>query len=284
MNTKYTRLETILKKYRNVAVAFSGGCDSTFLLAAAVRVLGKKNVIAVTAVSQTYTSSELAFCRSFTRTNGITHKCIYTNELSNDHFTRNPVNRCFYCKDELFSRLHEIAEKRRMVMADGTTLDDLHDFRPGQKAARIWGVQHPLLDAGLDKNDVRHFSKRLKLPTWNMPAGACLASRIPFGDPITKEKLNRINHAESYLRKLFFTTIRVRTHGDIARIELDKKEIPRLLDARRREKIIRKFKALGYTFVTLDLQGYRTGPFNPQNRIRKTTPKIPNKSKFLNKL
>lgn len=265
LHDKVHKLHTILAGYKRVAVAFSGGCDSSLLLAMAVDSLGKDNVRAVTAVSETYTPSELTLSRSIAKSLAVKHSIIHTRELANPNFSCNPADRCFWCKDELFSKIHSIAQDQDMVIADGSTVSDLSDYRPGKKAALKWQVKHPLLDAQLVKDDVRKLSRKMKLTTWNMPAGACLASRIPYDESITKEKLHQIFLAERYLKKRGFALVRVRTHaGNIARIEIDPLKLKNILHKNTAQKLAAYFKKIGYRFITVDLQGYRTGSMNPR--------------------
>lgn len=266
--TKLKKLQGILKNLKRVLVAFSGGCDSSFLLAAAVQTLGRENVSAATAVSNTYTPSELTHSITFAKKMNVQHVIVKTNEFKNKNFTMNPFNRCYYCKNELFSKLDPIAKKNSMKIIDGTNAADTSDFRPGIKAADRWSVCHPLMKAKLSKADIRQFSKEMGLATWNIPANACLASRIPFGELITKEKLQKIYRAEKFLKSLGCKTVRVRLHDTmLARIEVAEKEIRYVIRPETRRKITRYFKKLGFNFVTIDLQGYRTGSFNPAKKI-----------------
>lgn len=251
-------LKKILKGLNRVVVAYSGGKDSAFLLKVAVDTLGADNVIAVTARSQTYPQSEYREAAKLAKSIGMRHLTIRTNELNSAEFISNPVNRCYYCKKELFSRLEEVRDKYSMnYVVDGTNLDDLKDIRYGNKAAQELGVKKPLLEAKIGKSDISMFSRSLKLPTWNKPALACLASRFPFNNRITKIGLAKIDKAESFIRRLGFSQVRVRMHGDIARVELPKKDLGRGL--KHREAIAKKLKQLGFTYVSLDLEGYRTG-------------------------
>lgn len=255
---KIGTLKKILKQLDSVVVAYSGGRDSAFLLKVAVDTLGKDNVIAVTARSATYPQSEYREAVKLARSIGMRHLTIKTNELDSAEFRSNPVNRCYYCKKELFSRLAGVRDKYGMsYVVDGTNLDDLKDIRYGSKAAEELGVRKPLLEARISKKDISAFSRSLRLPTWDKPALACLASRFPFNNPITRTGLFKIDKAESFLKKLGFSQVRVRIHGSIARIEVPKKDLGRGL--RYREAIAKKLKKLGFTYVALDLDGYRTG-------------------------
>jgi pyridinium-3,5-biscarboxylic acid mononucleotide sulfurtransferase len=255
---KTENLKKILQDLGRVIVAYSGGLDSTFLLKMAIDTLGKDNVLAVTARSETYPLSEYKEARSIARSLGAKHLTINTRELNIKSFRTNPVNRCYYCKKELFKKLDEIKTKYKMdFVLDGTNFDDLKDVRYGRKAAVEIGVRSPLLEAEISKSEIRSFSKQLGLPTWDKPSFACLASRFPFGDTITKEDLSRVDEAESYLRKLGFRQIRVRCHGKLARIETLPQDLSRAIKIK--EKIIAKLGKIGFVYVTLDLCGYRTG-------------------------
>lgn len=262
---KINALKKILKELNSVVVAYSGGKDSAFLLKIAVDTLGADHVIAVTARSETYPQSEYREAVKLAKSIGMRHLTICTNELNSAEFISNPVNRCYYCKKELFSRLEEVRNKYSMsYVVDGTNLDDLKDIRYGNKAAQELGVRKPLLEAKIGKSDISMFSRSLRLPTWNKPALACLASRFPFNNRITKGGLAKIDKAESFMRRLGFIQVRVRMHGDIARIELPKKDLGRGL--RRREAITKKLKQLGFTYVSLDLEGYRTGSMHESTK------------------
>lgn len=241
-----------------MVVAYSGGRDSVFLLKVAVDTLGKDNVIAVTARSETYPYSEYKEAARVARSMGARHITIRTNELRLNKFRSNPVNRCYYCKKELFGRLVKIRDKYKMGrVIDGTNLDDLKDIRHGSLAAKELLIRRPLLEAGITKKDISVFSKRLRLPTWNKPSGACLASRFPFNNPITKNRLLKIGKAEDFIHRLGFSQIRVRLHDSIARIEIPEEELD--LGLKFKELIVKKLKKLGFIYVALDLEGYRTG-------------------------
>jgi len=260
---KLDKLKSILKPMKKVLIAYSGGVDSTFLLKVAIDTLGKDNVLAVTACSQTYTSSEYKDAKKQAKVLGVKYITIYTDELKDKKFSSNPDNRCYFCKKHLFGSLTKLAggRKYRHVL-DASNADDTKDYRPGSKAAAELDVKSPLKEAGLKKTDIRSFSKRLKLDTWDKPATACLASRIPYGNAIKQDTLIAIEKAEDYLMKLRFRHVRVRVHGKIARIEVLKKDIKRLNNVALRGKIVRKLKSLGFLYITLDLQGYRTGSMN----------------------
>lgn len=255
---KIEKLKKILKCLKRVVVAYSGGKDSAFLLKKAIDTLGKDNVMAVTARSETYPISEYRQALTLAKSLGARHLTIHTNELAIQNFKANPVNRCYYCKKELFGRLGRIRDKYGMnSLIDGTNLDDLKDIRYGSKAAKELGVRSPLLEAKITKHDIMKASKKLKLPTWNKPSFACLASRFPFNTEITREGLNKIGKAEDFLRRLGFRQVRVRMHGSIARIEVPQRDLD--LGIKYKELIIKKLKKLGFIYVALDLEGYRTG-------------------------
>lgn len=256
------RLEEAVRRHGALLVAFSGGVDSTFLLAVARRVLGKKKVLAVTAVSETYPAAELARARRLARELDVTARVIRTEELTNAAFRRNPVDRCFYCKNELFTKLSAIARARGMAVCDGTNVSDAADHRPGRTAAARWKVVSPLAEAGLTKDDIRRFSRRLRLPTWNLPAQACLASRFPYGSPITLPELSKVERTEELLKGLGFPVVRVRNHGELARIEVAPRKIPSLMKALADEKLRARIKGFGWRFITVDAAGYTMGCFN----------------------
>ncbi len=260
---KLKKLKGILSDLESTVVAFSGGVDSSFLLKTIKDTLPKKDILAVTAVSDTYTSSELKEAKKFTKSLGLKHRIIFTDELKDNNFTKNPTDRCYYCKKELFGRLSDIAKKSGFKsIVDASNLDDKKDFRPGTIAKEEFSVRSPLQEAKIGKTDIRKFSKRMNLNTWNMPSMACLASRIPYGRKITKDLLKRIALAEEFIKNAGIKEVRVRYHDDIARIEVSTKDIKRFFNQKFCDKIIRYLKSLGFYYIVLDLEGYRTGSLN----------------------
>lgn len=257
---KFDELKQILKSLESVVIAFSGGVDSSFLAKVAYDVLGDK-VVAVTADSTLY--SEVEEAKEIAKELGIKHELFFTEELDIPEFSDNPPERCYHCKKELFSKLWKIAREHGFKhVADGANYDDLGDYRPGMKAGAELSISSPLKDAKLTKSEIRKLSKRLGLSTWNKPSMACLASRFPYGTHITHEKLSVVGEAEQFLRELGIKQLRSRHHGNIARIEVLSEDLAILLKNGIREKIVEKFKRLGYTYVTVDLSGYRTGSMN----------------------
>ncbi|MEO0128815.1 MAG: ATP-dependent sacrificial sulfur transferase LarE [candidate division WOR-3 bacterium] len=256
---KLERLKKILKKYSGVVVAFSGGVDSTFLLKMAIDIF-KNNVIAVTATSPLHPENEIKLAKRIAKRLKVKHIIINSHELKNDCFKMNPANRCFYCKIELFKKIKKIAQKNGFIVIEASNYSDLNDFRPGLKAVRELGIKSPLIEAKLTKEQIRYFARMLKLPNWNKPSMACLASRIPYGIEINKKNLKRIERAEEFLKKLQFSQCRVRDYFPIARVEIMHNEFAKMI--KNRIRIIRFFKKIGYKYVTLDLEGYRTGSMN----------------------
>jgi len=262
LDRKYEILRESVRKTGGLAVAFSGGVDSTFLAAVAAAELGDK-ALAVTALSPTYPAREQSEAAKLAEKIGIRHVEIESNELDIPHFADNPTNRCFFCKQELFCVVRAVAAKEGLAhIADGTNADDLLDHRPGMRAAREGDVLSPLLSAGLTKDEIRELSRRLHLPTAEKPALACLASRFPYGSKITEQKLSAVDRVEDVLRSLGFKQVRVRHHGEIARIEVEPAELARLCEPELRAQVIAAAKEVGFLYVSADLVGYRTGSMN----------------------
>lgn len=260
---KLQQLEEAFRAKGRVLIALSGGVDSTLLMEIAHRALGHENAIGVTAKSETLTPQEFKAVCDLAQQRGWNHRVIEYSELEIPNYAANPVNRCYFCKSELFSRLKTLAaEIGCCAVAEGTNADDLGDYRPGMQAARELGTWSPLLECKVTKEEVRELAKHFDLPTWDKPSGACLSSRFPYGSPITREKLDQVAQAEEFLRSLGFTQVRVRHHGAVARIELLPQEMPRLLDNGLAATVVERFRTLGFVFATLDLLGYRTGSLN----------------------
>ncbi len=262
VSSKYEALKDAIRPLGGVVVAYSGGVDSTLLVAAAVDALGDR-VLAVTAHSATYPASEAAAAEALVATLGARHRVIETEEIEDPRYASNPPDRCYHCKSELFTRLRDVARDEGLeAVLEGSNIDDQGDHRPGLRAVAELGIRSPYIEAGLGKDDIRAIARALGLPNWDKPAMACLASRIPYGEPITPERLGRVERAEDALRALDLVHVRVRDHGPVARIEVGDPDFDRLLDPQMRSRMIEVLKAAGYTYVSLDLEGYRTGAMN----------------------
>ncbi|MBR6012983.1 MAG: ATP-dependent sacrificial sulfur transferase LarE [Selenomonadaceae bacterium] len=257
---KFDNLKKILRSYGNIAIAFSSGVDSTFLLKVAHDELGEK-VIAITAVSEFFPSRETEEAEDFCKRENVRQIFLHENILSVENIENNPVDRCYICKKNLFKKiLKTAAENKIFVVAEGSNMDDCSDYRPGLKAIDELKIKSPLREAELYKNEIRELSKKLNLPTWEKPSFACLASRFVYGEKITPEKLLRVEKAEEFLREKNFKQFRVRIHENLARIEILPNDFEKILPIR--EDLVKSFKSFGFDFVSLDLQGYRTGSMN----------------------
>lgn len=261
MQAKLNHLKQIILEMESLVVAFSGGVDSTFLLKVAHEVLGER-CLAIIGSSETMPTSDYMTALNQVKDLGANYLVIKTEELSNEDFVSNPKNRCFHCKNELFSKLLSIArEKEIKWVVDGSNVDDLKDYRPGMQAATKLGVRSPLQEADLNKEEIRQLSKKMGLSTWDKPSSPCLSSRFPYGEEITLEKLQRVEKAEAYLKGLGFRNLRVRHHQDIARLEIPKGDFSKLLEFDS-ESIVSRLKEFGFKYVTLDLEGFRSGSLN----------------------
>jgi len=263
LREKFNSLQKILKKLNKVVIAYSGGVDSSFLLKAAVDTLGAENVLACINAGPAEPAGQLQRAKEFAQSIGVKLKTIETDELSDPNFTANKADRCFHCKSRICRILVDIAKEQGFDnVVFGTNLDDLDDFRPGNRAMKVFGVRSPLAEAKLTKNDIRQLSRRMKLATADLPSSPCLASRIAYGLEVTEQRLRQVDEVEEFLRSLGFVEFRVRHHDIIARIEVDPKDIEKVTAEPTRSKIAEKLKSLGFRFVTVDLQGYRSGSLN----------------------
>ena len=257
---KLDDLRRVLSDFGSVVVAYSAGVDSTLVLRVAHDVLGD-NVLAATGLSDTYPEEEMAEARALAQEIGVAHVMMRTEELTDPRYAMNSHQRCFFCKNELYGKLRELADERGIThIVDGTNADDVGDHRPGLRAAREIGVRSPLQEVGMTKDEIREISNELGLRTWDKPAFACLSSRFPYGTPITVEKLKQVATAERAIRELGFRGFRVRHHDTVARLEVDPDDFPRVVELH--SEIVAKLREAGYRFVTLDLQGYRSGSLN----------------------
>lgn len=259
---KQGRMLSALCQLDSLLVAFSGGADSAYLAWAANQALGQR-AVAVTALSASYSEHDRHEAEQFTSTNGLRHEFISTTEFENPLYVANNADRCYRCKDELFDKMETLARQRGFAaIAYGINADDTHEFRPGHRAAAEHKILAPLLDAGLSKAEIRVLSREVGLSTWDRPAAACLSSRVAYGTAVTPELLSRVERGEKFIRDLGFRQFRLRAHGDLARVEIAPDELPRALNAETTQKIASHLKCLGFAYVTLDLEGYRTGSLN----------------------
>ncbi len=262
LKAKQHQLFSLLKPMRRVIVAYSGGADSAYLAWAANRVLGR-DAVAITADSASIPESHKRDAEAFARECGFAHEYIETREFDNPDYIKNDPNRCFHCKDELFTRLEAVGRERGIEhIVYGVNVDDLGDYRPGQKAAKLHQAKAPLVDAGLTKAEIRELSRLSGLTTWDRPASACLSSRIPYGTPVTLENVKTVERGEEAIRALGFRQFRVRFHGQLVRIEVGKDELERALTPAMAQAFVAIFKPLGFHYVTIDLEGYRQGSLN----------------------
>ncbi|MEH2404743.1 ATP-dependent sacrificial sulfur transferase LarE [Nostoc sp.] len=262
LTEKFEQLRALFREMEQALIAYSGGVDSTLVAKIAYDALGDR-ALAVTAVSPSLLPEELEDAKIQAATIGIPHKIVQTHEMENPNYTSNPVNRCYFCKSELHDTLKPLAlELGYPYVVDGVNADDLHDYRPGIQAAKERGARSPLAEVGVTKVEVRQLSQQLGLPWWEKPAQPCLSSRFPYGEEITVAKLQRVGRAEIFLRKLGWQNLRVRSQGDIARIELPAEQIKEFVLTNDLQKVVSAFQDFGFIYVTLDLEGYRSGKLN----------------------
>lgn len=262
IKSKLAQLKAIFQEMNHALIAYSGGIDSTLVAKVAFDVLGDRS-LAITAVSPSLLPEELEDAKEQAKLIGIKHELIETQEMNNPNYTSNPVNRCYFCKSELHDNLKPIAQQKDYpYIVDGVNYDDLQDYRPGIQAAKERGVRSPLAEVGITKAEVREITQQLGLSWWDKPSQPCLSSRFPYGEEITVTKLQRVGRAEIYLRRLGYTNLRVRSQGDTARIELPPEDIQKFVLNNDLNQIVSAFKSLGFIYITLDLEGYKSGKLN----------------------